>query len=48
MSDRYHVTVWTHEGDVVKALHYASEKEVAELQEEYEDDPLHTVVVEDA
>jgi hypothetical protein len=44
----YDVTVWNDAtGDVVKTLYDASDDEVDEVRERYEDEPFHTVVVEE-
>ncbi len=42
--DTYDVSVWDHEGNVVKVLWDATADEVDALYAEYEDDPLLTVV----
>lgn len=44
--ERYEVTVWDHEGDIVKKLWEATYEEAEEVREQYEDEPLLTVVVE--
>lgn len=44
--ERYEVTVWDHEGNVVKKLWNASYEESEEVRTQYEDDPLKTVVAE--
>lgn len=45
--ERYEVTVWDHEGDIVKKLWDATHEEAEEVREQYEDDPFKTVVVEE-
>lgn len=45
--ERYEVTVWDHEGDVVKKLWDATYEEAEEVREQYVDDPLKTVVIEE-
>lgn len=45
--ERYNVSVWNHEGDVVKTLWNATYEEAEGVQEQYDDDPLHVVVVEE-
>lgn len=43
----YTVTVWDHEGDIVKKLWEATYDEAEAVREEYADDPFKTVVVEE-
>jgi hypothetical protein len=45
--ERYDVFVWDHEGDVVKSLWDATYDEVEEVREQFADDPLKIVVVEE-
>jgi hypothetical protein len=45
--ERYVVTVWDHEGGIVKKLWDATYEEAEEVREHYEDDPLKTVIVEE-
>lgn len=45
--ERFEVTVWDHEGNIVKKLWDASDDEVEEVREQYGDEPLKTVVVEE-
>ena len=44
--DRFDVDVWNHEGEVVRHLRDVTWDEAEEIQDEYSDDPLLTVVVE--
>lgn len=44
--ERYEVTVWDHEGNIVKKLWDASYEECEEVRNQYEDDPLKTVVAD--
>lgn len=44
--ERFEVTVWDHEGDIIRKLWEATYEEAEEIREYYEDDPLKTVVVE--
>jgi hypothetical protein len=46
MEELYNVTIWNYEGDVVKAYWSVTADEVDDIQEEYADDPMHSVVVE--
>lgn len=47
MSIRYEVSVWNIvEGDHVKKLWEATEKELDDLREWYDDDPFYQVVVD--
>jgi hypothetical protein len=44
----YEVTVWNDSnGDIVKKLWEATEDEVDDIRERYEDEPFHSVVVEE-
>jgi hypothetical protein len=43
----FDVAVWDHEGNVVKAFWDVTYEEAVEIEEEYADDPLRTVVVDD-
>ena len=45
--ERFDVTVWDHEGNVVKKLWDATDDEAEEVREQYADEPLKTVVVEE-
>lgn len=45
--ERYEVTVWDHEGDIVKKLWDASSEEAQAVSDYYADDPLKTVIVEE-
>lgn len=45
--DLFDVAVWDHEGNVVKALWGVTAKEADQVREEYDDDPMHVVVVSD-
>ena len=45
--ERFEITVWDHEGNVVKKVGEANHDEVDEVRERYSDDPLKTVVVEE-
>ena len=42
----FEVTVWSWDGDVLKRLWGATYDEAVAVQEEYGDDPLATVVIE--
>lgn len=43
----WEVTVWDHEGTIVKKIWEASDDEVADVREQFSDDPLKTIVVEE-
>lgn len=45
--ERYEITVWGHEGDILEKLWDASYEEAEEVIEQYADDPMKTVVVEE-
>jgi len=45
--ERYEVTVWDHEGDIIKKLWDASYEEAELMREQYADDQMKTVVVEE-
>lgn len=45
--ERFDVTVWDHEGNIIKKLWDASSEEAQAVSEQYADDPLKTVVVEE-
>jgi hypothetical protein len=45
--ERYDVTVWDFEGNIVKKLWDATCEEAEEVREQYDDDPLRTVIVEE-
>lgn len=45
-NESFEVTVWDHEGDIVKKLWDATYEEAEEVQAQFEDDPFKTVVVE--
>lgn len=42
---KFEVTVWDHEGDIVKKYWRASASEVDQVEEEYGDDPLKTIMI---
>jgi hypothetical protein len=44
---RFEVTVWDHEGNIVKKAWDANHDEVDEVREQYSDDLLKTIVVEE-
>lgn len=46
-NDRFEVTVWNHEGDIVRKEWEATYDEAEAIREEYADDPLLTVVVDE-
>lgn len=43
----YTVTVWDWEGNIVKKIWEATFDEAQEVQKDYADDPMLTVVIED-
>ena len=44
--ETFEVSVWNHEGDVVKKLWEATDEDLADLEEQYGDDPLYTIVID--
>jgi hypothetical protein len=45
---RFDVDVWNHDGDVVRWFKRVTAEEVEEIRQRFEDDPLLSVVVEEA
>lgn len=45
--DLYEITVWNHEGDVVKKIWSASQKDADEIEEQFGDDTMFIVVIEE-
>lgn len=45
---RYDVDVWNHEGDVIDFARRVTAERADEMREQYADDPLASVVVEEA
>jgi hypothetical protein len=41
----FEVSVWNHEGDVVKKLWEATESDISDLEEQYEP-PFYTIVID--
>lgn len=46
-TESFDVAIWNHEGDVVKAFWGITADEVDEIREQYADEPLLTVVVQE-
>ena len=44
---RFEITVWDHEGDVIKKVWDGDLDDVDRIRDQYSDDPLKTVVIEE-
>ena len=45
-SEEFEVTVWDHEGNIIKKLWNATRDEMEAVREDYSDDPFKTIEVD--